>query len=327
MTTDMGEPAATVLNAPRLELRDLRVRFPSTPRSRAETSNGSNRPSISLSVDQGQSLVVLGSRQDELTLLLRTIVGLRRPASGDVLLDGRRAFHGTRGVQMVARDSAIPLGSNATEALKGRARLLGIDPGSIEKVTSELLRKIGLLTRASRSIRDLTQAEQHRLRLAFGLLAEPLLLCLDLPGSAFDIEGEGSLQAHWSDLLARGGSVLWVSTSFGEREHATNRCARFQDGRMLWVRESRTIQTARPTFEIRLEGSVDATLQRLTTETFECVTGSSFDRNRLVIRFANEDQVDDFVRFCSEHRLRLRGLARQRASLDQLVPPIPESKS
>src|SRR5687768_1471215 len=78
-----------------IELRDVSKRF-----GRLVVLNG-----VSLNIEEGQSLVVIGASGSGKSVMLKHIVGLLKPDRGEVWYDGRRIDElGNRGLDQVRQD-------------------------------------------------------------------------------------------------------------------------------------------------------------------------------------------------------------------------------
>jgi len=158
---------------------------------------------VTFSVAPGKALVVLGPSGAGKTLLLETLLGLRMPSHGRVLLDGEDVTYlppEARGVSYMPQDVALfPHLSVRENILFGR-RVRGTLAGADEDLRSlaSRLHIEHLLDRPS--IRSLSGGEKQRIGLARALVVHPRVLFLDESFSALDAHIRGELQAQCREL-------------------------------------------------------------------------------------------------------------------------------
>ncbi len=189
---------------PLLEVRDLCVDY---------RRNG-GRPfravrGVSLAVDAGQSVGIVGESGCGKSTLARAVLGLEPIAEGDILFDGRslRAFTRAdwadyrRRVQMVFQDSLGTLnprqrvGSALAEALRFHGK-------PVSRV-GELLALVELPEAlAERYPHELSGGQRQRISIARALAVEPRLVVADEPVSALDVSIQASV-IHLLDRLRR----------------------------------------------------------------------------------------------------------------------------
>jgi branched-chain amino acid transport system ATP-binding protein len=142
---------------------------------------------ISMAVDEGEIVTLIGSNGAGKSTTLRTISGLLRPRSGDVLFEGRK-INGLHGHQVVKRGICqSPEGRRifprmtVSENLDLGAFLRNDSDGIAEdrKRVLELFPVLG--ERLSQKAGTLSGGEQQMLAVGRALLGKPKLLLLDEP--------------------------------------------------------------------------------------------------------------------------------------------------
>ncbi|MGW3766767.1 ABC transporter ATP-binding protein [Actinomadura verrucosospora] len=143
---------------------------------------------LSFTVRPGVVTGFLGPNGAGKSTTMRMIVGLARPASGRVLIDGRR-YHdlpdpsGTVGALLDAGWVRPHL--TARSHLRWTACLTGAEPGRVD----ELLETVGLAGVAGRRVGGFSLGMRQRLGIAAALLGRPRALLLDEPMNGLDPEG------------------------------------------------------------------------------------------------------------------------------------------
>ena len=209
-----------------LELRDVHVGY-----SRADVLHG-----VSVEVPVDGVAAVMGHNGAGKTTLIRTAMGLLKPRSGAVLLDGED-LAGLRPNQRVTRGMAyVPQGQQSfgqlttTENLqlvadgRKRGRVLIDEMMAMFPVLGELgSRRAGLLSGGQR----------QQLAIARALITEPRLLILDEPTEGIQPSIVAEIQRTIVDLAGRGGmSVMLVEQHVGFALEASSQYYVLASGRV-----------------------------------------------------------------------------------------------
>jgi heme exporter protein A len=141
---------------------------------------------VSLTLDEGRTLVVFGPNGAGKTTLLRVLATLLRPHSGVVrVLDcelPEQAWQVRGRVGLLGHDPLLYRELTATENLHFHARLHGVG----EERVSELLEAVAISARAHEPLRTLSRGMIQRVAVARTVLHDPELLLLDEPNSHLD---------------------------------------------------------------------------------------------------------------------------------------------
>jgi oligopeptide/dipeptide ABC transporter ATP-binding protein len=201
---------------------------------------------VDLTVRSGETLALVGESGSGKTTLARMAVGLERPDSGQVLLDGR-PLRDARGrisaadrarVQMVFQD---PLASFAPHRSVGGSIAVplaihgGLSRHDRRARVRELLAAVGLEAgHADRAPAALSGGQLQRAAIARALATDPALLICDEPVASLDV----SVRAQVLNLLAglqrdRGLGVLFVSHDLGVVQRIADRTAVLYLGRVV----------------------------------------------------------------------------------------------
>jgi heme exporter protein A len=141
---------------------------------------------VSLSLADGQTLVVFGPNGAGKTTLLRVLATLLRPHAGSISVLGRKlpeeawAIRGHVG--LLGHEPLLYRELTARENLRFHARLHGV----AEERVSELLEAIAMNARANEPLRTLSRGMVQRVAVARAVLHDPELLLLDEPHSNLD---------------------------------------------------------------------------------------------------------------------------------------------
>ena len=199
--------------------------------------------SISLRVNRGDFLAILGPNGGGKTTLLRIILGLLRPDAGTVRIFGKAPSDARAHIGYVPQFSSIrqdfpatvmdmtlmgAAGNKSTATtgqggqgvlggLGGRWRLWANDDAARKKALS-LLDHIGIADIADNPIHALSGGQRQRLLLARALMGRedgaPFLLLLDEPTASIDPQGKGCF-LEFCDELRRDITMVMVSHEMG----------------------------------------------------------------------------------------------------------------
>ncbi|ACZ88037.1 oligopeptide/dipeptide ABC transporter ATP-binding protein [Streptosporangium roseum] len=162
---------------------------------------------VSLHVNRGETVGVVGGSGSGKTTLARCVLGLVRPDAGTIeLADPVRPRH--RLVQCVFQDPSTSLNPALTVgATLAEAAAQGPEEGRL--TVAELLELVGLpASYAGRRPAGLSGGERQRVAIARALSVRPALLICDEPVASLDV----SVQAHVLELLREvGTSMVFVT--------------------------------------------------------------------------------------------------------------------
>jgi ABC-type glutathione transport system ATPase component len=178
---------------------------------------------VSLEVARGDIVGIVGESGSGKSTLANIAVGLTKPTSGEVLLDGDSLSvlmrdHGgswRRRIQMAFQDSGSALNPRKTvsRCLTETLALRGVPQPEREAEALALLELVGLGAElAPRLPHELSGGQRQRVGLARALAMKPDILIADEPVSSLDV----SLQAQVINLLSRltrelGLTLLFIS--------------------------------------------------------------------------------------------------------------------
>jgi heme exporter protein A len=141
---------------------------------------------VSLTLQQGQTLVVFGPNGAGKSTLLRVLATLLRPHAGSVRVLGNalpeRAWAVRGRLGLLGHEPLLYRELSARENLRFHARLHGVE----EERVHELLAAVAMTDRAAEPIRTLSRGMVQRVAIARSVLHEPELLLLDEPHANLD---------------------------------------------------------------------------------------------------------------------------------------------
>lgn len=195
---------------------------------------------LSLRVEPGETLVLLGRSGSGKTTALKLVNGLHLPTSGEVLVDGRlttacNVIALRRGIGYVIQEVGLFPHFTIAENIGLVPRLEGWPQERIAARTTELLRQVGLDPEKfkDRRPRELSGGQRQRVGVARALAANPRLLLFDEPFGALDPVTRRELQDQFLDLrntLQK--TSIFVTHDVGEALRLGTRIALLDRGRL-----------------------------------------------------------------------------------------------
>jgi oligopeptide/dipeptide ABC transporter ATP-binding protein len=231
---------------PLLELTDLHKTF----------RHGANAVpavrGVTLSVERGETLGLVGESGCGKTTLGRMVVGLQEPTSGSIRFDGQSVEGGfaeagrRRRVQMVFQHPAQSLNPRmrVEQMLAEPLRLLAdLAPDRINEKIDEVLRLVGLGPEyARRRSRQLSGGQQQRVAIARALICDPDLVVLDEPTSSLDQSVRGRIVALLRDIQReRDVAFVFISHDLSTVQRIAHRVAVMYLGRVVELADTETV--------------------------------------------------------------------------------------
>ncbi|MDP4091260.1 MAG: ABC transporter ATP-binding protein [Bacillota bacterium] len=185
---------------------------------------------VSLQVMHGDFVSIIGKSGSGKSTLMNMIVGLLRPTSGKVLIDGEdlwamddKNMAGMRSSKIGYVPQGMSLLSNLTVLDNVRLPFCLADTrGSGIEETMSLLKELGIETLADRYPWQLSGGEMRRTAIARALINDPEILIADEPTCDLDEETTKEVMELFSNIHSRGVTILMVTheyeiTSYGSR--------------------------------------------------------------------------------------------------------------
>ncbi len=190
----------------------------------------------SLSLEIGESIAIIGSNGQGKTSLLKTLVGILTPTSGEIKLEGKKlkeysASDRAKLIGYAPQILTIPPTIKVSEYLAFcRYPLSTTEQDKIYIL--EILDLVGAREFVNRRVSSLSGGELQRINLASALVCKPKIVLLDEPTMALDIEGQESFRRYLKRLKLESISVLLVTHDLALIREGADRVVHIADSKL-----------------------------------------------------------------------------------------------
>ncbi len=220
-----------------LETRDLKKHY------RMGASTVRALDGVSLAVEQGEFVGLLGTSGSGKSTLLNLIAGLDRPSEGSLRIFGQDlaqmssaelSLHRQKNVGIIFQSFNLVSTMSAAENVALAMMFAGVPRGEREGQATSLLEAMGLGGRQKHRPRELSGGEQQRVAIARALSNNPHLLLADEPTGNLDSRTTAEIMALLRQLNEREGkTIIMVTHDPGLAERYTHRTITMLDGTVI----------------------------------------------------------------------------------------------
>ncbi len=173
---------------------------------------------VTLQLDHGQSLALLGANGSGKTTLLKIVAGAIAPTAGTVEVFGHDGWDGARraGVQIGLLAGETYLYDDLTAAENLHFTLTMAGRKATKSQVSDALEAVRLASHADDRVRSFSSGMKRRLAVARVQVLEPRLLLLDEPYNSLDADGADMID-DWIRGVTRSGGAVVVATHDAKR--------------------------------------------------------------------------------------------------------------
>ena len=194
---------------------------------------------VSINVRRGEAVGLLGPNGAGKTTTFYMIVGLVRPDTGAILLDGhditdqpmyRRA---RLGIGYLPQEASVFRGLNVEQNVMAALEVVEPDRDRREQMLEELLGEFGVGHLRRTPALALSGGERRRVEIARALASQPSYILLDEPLAGIDPIAVGEIRDLVSHLKDRGIGVLITDHNVRETLEIIDRAYILHEGRVL----------------------------------------------------------------------------------------------
>ncbi|WP_454854157.1 amino acid ABC transporter ATP-binding protein [Rhizobium binxianense] len=199
---------------------------------------------INLSIEKGEIVSLIGSSGSGKSTLLRVLMGLLRPSTGHVTVDGQAVNYGSSASLKSIRDRmAIVFQQYNLFQNMDVLRNVTIAPVEIKKRPKDevdrearaILDRVGLSAKLKAYPDQLSGGQQQRVAIARALALKPEILLLDEVTAALDPELVNEVLDTVSQLAREGITMLIVSHEMGFVREVSSRVVMMDKGQIVEI--------------------------------------------------------------------------------------------
>ncbi len=190
---------------------------------------------LSLQVTAGEIYAFLGLNGAGKTTMIRMLLGMIKPTSGEATVLGRQInARGEKPWDVVGYLVETPHAYPELSVRENIEVVRRLRQGTAPQAVDEIIEQLGLTTYAERRAGTLSLGNAQRLGLAKALLHRPRLLILDEPANGLDPAGIVEIRNLLIDLASNQGVTIFLSSHIlGEVSRLAHRIGIIHEGRLI----------------------------------------------------------------------------------------------
>jgi polar amino acid transport system ATP-binding protein len=208
---------------------------------------------ISLSIEAGEIIAIIGRSGSGKSTLLRCINGLEPVQAGSIMVDGVRVNDPKTDLRKLRQQVGIvfqsynlfPHYSVSRNITLAPTVVKGIHEEEARKIALNVLRRVGLEDKIDAYPAQLSGGQQQRVAIARSLAMQPKLMLFDEITSALDPELTGEVLKVLEDMARSGMTMALVTHEMGFARRFAARVLFMHEGR-VWEEGPATELLARP---------------------------------------------------------------------------------
>lgn len=201
---------------------------------------------LDLDVAKGESVVVIGGSGTGKSVLIKSIIGILKPDSGSVLIDGQETvgLSGSDFDQVLRKFGMLFQSAALFDSLTvwenvafGLIQARGMNRRDAREIALKKLEMVGLgATIADRSPAELSGGMQKRVGLARAIATEPEILFFDEPTTGLDpIMGDVIDELIVDCVKEMGATAITITHDMDSARRIADRIAMLYGGKIAWV--------------------------------------------------------------------------------------------
>lgn len=196
---------------------------------------------ISLTVEQGQVVVVCGPSGSGKSTLVRTVNALERIDSGKLLVDGQDVMSSRTDLNRLRAEigfvfqqfNLYPHLTVLQNIILAPTKVRREKRADAERHALQLLERVGLAAKRDAYPSQLSGGQQQRVAIARALAMRPRIMLFDEPTSALDPEMIGEVLAVMQGLAQEGMTMMVVTHEMGFARQVADRVIFMDHGSIL----------------------------------------------------------------------------------------------
>ena len=195
---------------------------------------------VALEIAEGEFFTLVGPSGSGKTTMIRLLVGMDQPSSGEIVLNGQRLNEvpaNKRPTCMVFQNLALFPHKTVGENIEFPLKIAGVDSASRRKRAEALLDQLRLpVDYYDKGVNQCSGGERQRVALARALAFDPQILFFDEPLSALDFRLRKTLEKELKDIHRETGKTfVYITHSLEEAMVMSDRIGIMRDGSLVQI--------------------------------------------------------------------------------------------
>ena len=195
----------------------------------------------SITVDDGEVVVIIGPSGSGKSTLLRTVNALEKAQSGSILIDGKDIMDKNTDIRKIREEvgmvfqtfNLFPHLSVLDNIILAPMKVKKLKRKEAEEIGMKLLKRVGLEDKAKEKPGKLSGGQAQRVAIARALAMQPKAMLFDEPTSALDPEMIKEVLDVMLELAKDGMTMLLVTNEMGFAKAAADKIVFMSDGEII----------------------------------------------------------------------------------------------
>nr|WP_199755424.1 amino acid ABC transporter ATP-binding protein [Chroococcidiopsis cubana] len=196
---------------------------------------------VSLTVNRGEVVVLMGPSGSGKSTFIRTLNGLEPYQKGSIEIDGTKISHNLKNIEIVRREvgmvfqqfNLFPHLTVLKNVTLAPIHLRGMTKSKAEEMAMQLLERVGIDHQANKYPGQLSGGQQQRVAIARALAMKPKVMLFDEPTSALDPEMVQEVLQVMRSLANSGMTMVCVTHEVGFAREVADRVIFLADGYLI----------------------------------------------------------------------------------------------
>ena len=193
---------------------------------------------INFKINKGSIVGLLGPNGCGKTTTMGMILGLIKPSSGSVFINGQNIENENirtkilEKVNFISPYVELPKKLTVEENLKVYGRMYGVN--NLQEKISDLMKQLNLFEFKKRKTGELSSGQKNRVSLAKALINDPEILLLDEPTASLDPDVGDYIRTYIEGYASKkGATILLASHNMNEVERLCNEVMMMKNGKII----------------------------------------------------------------------------------------------
>lgn len=196
---------------------------------------------VSLDVEKGKVVVVIGPSGSGKSTVLRCINHLETPTSGEIVVDGVKLSHNSKDINAIRAEvgmvfqqfNLFPHLTALQNIMLAQKVVRKRSEEEARQIAGQQLERVGIPEKANSYPTQLSGGQQQRVAIARALAMNPKIMLFDEPTSALDPEMIKEVLDVMQDLAKSGMTMVCVTHEMGFARNAANEVVFMDKGKIV----------------------------------------------------------------------------------------------